>query len=287
MHALAGQLALGLVNGSIYAMVSLGLAIIFGLLGVINYAHGAFYMMGAVFTWMVLNYLGLSYWPALIVCPLLVGAIAFIVERFGLRYLYAVDSLYCFLFTLGFAFAAAGVLRNMYGSSGLPYNIPEQLTGAVNLGFMYMPKYRIWAMSVSLLVCGGIWLLIEKTHLGSVLRAASENSILTQALGHNVPVLRSMIYVLSAALAAFAGTMAAPITQISPLMGDDFIIVIFAIVVIGGMGSIAGSIFSGYLLGIVEALAKIWLPEASSVAIFVLMVVVLMIRPQGLFGRTS
>jgi branched-chain amino acid transport system permease protein len=268
-------------------MLSLGLAVIFGLMGVINFAHGAFYMLGAIFTWMILTYLGLSYWPALLVCPLLVGFVALIVERFGLRYLYAVDPLYCFLFTLGFSLVAEGVLRNLYGSSGLPYNVPEQLTGAVNLGFMYMPKYRIWALLVSIFMCGGIFLLIERTRLGSILRAASENSTITQALGHNVPMLRSLIFVLGGALAGFAGVMAAPITQVSPLMGDDLIIVIFAIVVIGGMGSIGGSVIAGFLLGMIEALAKIWMPEASSVAIFVVMVVVLMIRPQGLFGKES
>lgn len=287
LQALIGQLALGLVNGSIYAMVSLGLAVIFGLLGVINFAHGAFYMLGATFAWMVLNYLGIPYWAALLICPAFVGIVAYIIERLGLRHLYSLDPLYGFLFTLGFSLVAKAVLRIFYGVSGHPYNIPEQLSGSVDLGFMFMPKYRIWALFVSLVVCGGLWLLIEKTRLGSILRAASENSNTTQALGHNVPLLRTLIYVLGGALAGFAGVMAAPITQISPMMGDDFIIVIFAIIVVGGMGSIGGSIISGFLLGMVEALAKIWIPEASAVAIFMVMVLVLLVKPQGLFGKES
>lgn len=287
LQALTGQLALGIVNGSIYAMVSLGLAVIFGLLGVINFAHGSFYMLGATFTWMLLHFLGVPYWFALILSPALVGIIAFFIEYLGLRRLYALDHLYGFLFTLGFSLVAKAVMRFFYGVSGLPYNIPEQLTGAVNLGFMFMPKYRIWTLFISLIVCGGIWLLIEKTRLGSILRAASESPHTTQALGHNLPVLRTLIYVLGGALAGFAGVMAAPITQISPMMGDDFIIIIFAIIVVGGMGSIGGSILSGFLMGIVEAIAKIWVPEASAVAIFMVMVLVLMARPQGLFGKES
>lgn len=285
--ALSAQLALGLVSGSIYAMVSLGLAIIFGLMGVINFAHGAFYMLGAVLTWAIMNYLGLSYWPALLICPIMVGCTAFFVERFGLKYLYTVDPLYCFLFTLGFSLVTKGILSKIYGTVGFPYNVPAQLTGAVNLGFMYMPLYRVWTLVVSLVICGGIFILIEKTRLGSILRAASENSTLTQALGHNVPKLRSLIFVLGGALAGFAGVMASPILQIGPLMGDDLIIIVFAIVVIGGMGSLGGTIISGYLLGMVEAIAKIWVPEASSVAIFIFMSVVLILKPQGLFGKES
>lgn len=287
IHALTAQLALGLVNGSFYALMSLGLAVIFGLLGVINFAHGAFYMLGAMLTWMIWHYFGLSYWSALFICPLFVGIFGLVIERSSLRYLYHLDPLYGFLFTFGLALVCEGILRNLYGVSGLAYNIPTGLNGAVNLGFMLMPKYRIWALMVSLLICGAIWLMIEKTRLGSILRAASENAILTQALGHNVPVLRSLIYALGAALAAFAGTLAAPISQISPIMGGDFIIIVFAVVVVGGMGSIVGSVVSGFLLGMVEALAKIWVPEASSTAIFVVMVLVLIIKPAGLFGKES
>lgn len=285
LQALSGQMALGLVNGSIYAMVSMGLAIIFGLLGIINFAHGAFYMMGATFAWLILSYLGIPYWFALIVCPLLVGSIAFLLERSALKHLYSIDPLYCFLFTLGFTLVAKGIFRIIFGVSGFPYNIPEQLVGSLDLGFMFMPYYRIWALLISITTCGSIWLLVERTRLGSILRAASENSTLAQALGHNVPLLRTLIFALGGALAGFAGVMAAPITQISPLMGDDFIIVVFAIIVVGGMGSIGGSIIAAFLIGLIEALAKIWIPEASAIAIFMTMVVVLMIRPQGLFGK--
>lgn len=284
-QALAGQFILGLVNGSFYAMVSLSLAVIFGLLGVVNFAHGALYMLGAMLGWMLLNYLGLTYWPSLVLCPIMIALIAIFVEFIGLRRLYSVDPLYGFLFTFGFALVCEGLLRYFYGVAGLPYDIPVQLTGVYNLGFMFMPIYRIWALSLNIIVCVSVWLLIERTHLGSILRAASENSLLTQALGHNVPLLRTLIYAMGAGLAALAGILAAPITQISPMMGNDFIIIVFAIVVVGGMGSIGGAIISGFLLGMVEAFAKIWVPEASSVAIFIVMTVILFIRPQGLFGK--
>jgi branched-chain amino acid transport system permease protein len=257
--ALFGQILIGLINGSFYAMLSLGLAVIFGLLRVINFAHGAQYMLGAFAAYLLLNYLGIGYWPALILAPLIVGAIAVVIER--------------------------TMLSRLYGVAGQPYAAPPQLTGAVNLGFMFMPIYRGWVVIASLFICLGTWLLIEKTRLGAYLRAATENATLVQAFGVNVPLLLTLTYGLGAALAALAGVLAAPIYQVSPLMGTNLIIIVFAVVVVGGMGSILGAIVTGYMLGVLEGLTKVFYPEASSIVIFVIMAIVLLVRPAGLFGR--
>ncbi len=283
--ALYGQILIGLINGSFYAMLSLGLAVIFGLLRVINFAHGAQYMLGAFAAYLLLNYAGIGYWPALILAPLIVGVIAVVIERVMLSRLYGIDPLYGLLLTFGLALILEGAFRYWFGAAGQPYATPSQLTGALNLGFMFMPIYRGWVVVASLVVCLGTWLLIEKTQLGAYLRAATENATLVQAFGVNVPLLLTLTYGLGAALAAFAGVLAAPIYQVSPLMGSNLIIIVFAVVVVGGMGSILGAIVTGYVLGILEGLTKVFYPEASSIVIFVIMAIVLLVRPAGLFGR--
>ena len=283
--ALFGQLLLGLINGSFYAILSLGLAIIFGLLNIINFAHGALYMMGAFGAWMLLNYAGIGYWPALILSPLIVGAFGVVIERLLISRLYNLDHLYGLLLTFGLALIIQGLFRNQYGVSGLPYSIPSQLQGAQNLGFMFMPNYRGWVVVASLVVCLATWFMIEKTKLGAYLRAATENPTLVGAFGINVPRLITLTYGFGVALAAFAGVLAAPVYSVNPNMGADLIIVVFAVVVIGGMGSILGSIVTGFGLGIIEGLTKVFFPEASNTVIFVIMVIVLLIKPAGLFGR--
>ena len=285
--ALFGQLLLGLINGSFYAMLSLGLAIIFGLLNIINFAHGAQYMMGAFASWMLLNYLGIGYWPSLILAPLIVGATGVVIERLLISRLYNLDHLYGLLLTFGLALIIQGLFRNQYGVSGLPYGIPPQLTGGHNLGFMFLPNYRAWVVVASLAVCLVTWFVIEKTRLGAYLRAATENPTLVQAFGINVPLMITLTYGAGVALAAFAGVLAAPIYSVNPNMGADLIIVVFAVVVIGGMGSILGSVITGFALGLVEGLTKVFYPEASSTVIFVIMVLVLLVKPAGLFGRAS
>jgi len=283
--ALYGQILIGLINGSFYAMLSLGLAVIFGLLRVINFTHGAQYMLGAFAAYLLLTYAGIGYWPALILAPLSVGAVAIVIERFMLRRLYGLDPLYGLLLTFGLALILEGAFRYWFGAAGKPYSPPAQLTGAVNLGFMFMPIYRGWVVGASLFVCLGTWLLIEKTRLGAYLRAATENATLVQAFGVNVPLLLTLTYGLGAALAALAGVLAAPIYQVSPLMGSNLIIIVFAVVVVGGMGSILGAIVTGYVLGVLEGLTKVFYPEASSIVIFVIMAIVLLVRPAGLFGQ--
>jgi branched-chain amino acid transport system permease protein len=285
IQALMGQLMLGLVNGSFYAMLSLGLAVIFGMLNIINFAHGALYMMGAFLAWMGLTYLGIGYWPSLVLVPLAVGAFGVVVERSMLQWLYKLDHLYGLLLTFGLALIIEGLFRDQYGSSGLPYEIPDELVGAFNLGFMFLPKYRAWVIVASLTVCLTTWFVIEKTRLGAYLRAATENPKLTQAFGINVPLMVMLTYGFGVALAGFAGVLAAPAFQVNPLMGSHLIIIVFAVVVIGGMGSILGSILTGLGLGVIEGLSKVFYPEASSTVVFVIMVVVLMLRPAGLFGR--
>ncbi|WP_211274867.1 branched-chain amino acid ABC transporter permease [Thalassospira alkalitolerans] len=285
IQAFLGQLLIGLINGSFYAMLSLGLAIIFGLLRVINFAHGAQYMMGAFVGFLLLSWIGINYWLALLVAPVIVGITGIVIERFALRRLYNLDHLYGLLFTFGLALVIEGGFRYVYGSSGQPYATPDILSGGVNLGFMYLPIYRGWVVVASLIVCIGTWLLIEKTKLGAYLRAATENPTLVQSFGINVPFLLTLTYGLGTALAALAGIMAAPIYQVSPLMGSNLVIVVFAIVVVGGMGSIMGAIVTGYMLGILEGLTKVFYPEASNIVIFVIMAIVLLVRPAGLFGR--
>jgi branched-chain amino acid transport system permease protein len=287
IQALLGQLLVGLINGSFYALLSLGLAIIFGLLRIINFAHGAQYMLGAFTAYLLLHFAGIGYWPALIIAPLIVGLGGAVVERLFLRRLYDLDPLYGLLFTFGLALTLEGTFRYLYGASGQPYATPAALTGGTNLGFMFLPIYRGWVVIASLAVCLATWFLIERTKLGSYLRAATENATLVQVFGVNVPVLLTFTYGLSVALAAFAGVLAAPIYQVSPLMGSNTIIVVFAVVVVGGMGSIMGAILTGYMLGIAEGLTKVFYPEASSIVIFVIMAIVLLIRPAGLFGRES
>src|SRR5918993_6025943 len=283
--ALYGQILIGLINGSFYAMLSLGLAVIFGLLRVINFAHGAQYMLGAFAAYLLLNYLGVNYWLALVLAPLVVGVIAVVIERTMLSRLYGVDHLYGLLLTFGLALILEGAFRYWFGAAGQPYAAPSQLTGAVNLGFMFMPIYRGWVVVASLVVCIGTWLLIEKTRLGAYLRAATENATLVQAFGVNVPLLLTLTYGLGSALAGLAGILAAPVYQVSPLMGSNLIIVVFAVVVVGGMGSILGAIVTGYVLGVLEGLTKVFYPEASNIVIFVIMAIVLLVRPAGLFGR--
>ena len=285
LTALLSQLLLGLVNGSFYAILSLGLAVIFGLLNVINFAHGALFMMGAVVTWMAMNYLGIGYWWMLILAPLVVGAFGVLIERFLLRWIYKLDHLYGLLLTLGLSMLIEGLFRSMYGVSGLGYDTPEILEGATNLGFMMLPNYRMWVVVASVVVCLATWFVIEKTKLGAYLRAGTENPRLVEALGINVPVMITLTYAFGVALAAFAGVLAAPVYQVSPLMGQNLIIVVFAVVVIGGMGSIMGSILTGLGLGIIEGFTKVFYPEASSTVVFVVMVIVLLIRPAGLFGK--
>lgn len=287
VQAFLGQLLIGLINGSFYALLSLGLAIIFGLLRMINFAHGAQYMLGAFAAYLLLTFAGIGYWPALILAPLIVGILGAVVERLFLRRLYDLDPLYGLLFTFGLALALEGTFRYLYGASGQPYATPSALAGGTNLGFMFLPIYRGWVVIVSLIVCLATWFLIEKTKLGAYLRAATENATLVQAFGVNVPLLLTFTYGLGVALAAFAGVLAAPIYQVSPLMGSNIIIVVFAVVVVGGMGSIMGAIVTGYMLGVAEGLTKVFYPEASNIVIFVIMAIVLLIRPAGLFGREA
>nr|WP_316638896.1 branched-chain amino acid ABC transporter permease [uncultured Roseateles sp.] len=285
VQAFLGQLLLGLVNGSFYAMLSLGLAVIFGLLGIVNFAHGALYMIGAYVAWVSMDKFGLNYWVALLLAPLVVGALGVLIERTMLKALYKLDPLYGLLLTFGLALIFEGLFRDQFGVSGQQYAVPELLQGATNLGFMILPNYRAWVVVASLTVCLGTWFLIEKTSLGATLRAGTENPALVQAFGINVPVMVTLTYAGGAALAALAGVLAAPIIQITPLMGSNLIIVVFAVVVIGGMGSILGSILTGVMLGLVEGLTKVFYPEASSIVVFVIMAIVLMIRPAGLFGK--
>ncbi|MFK0690729.1 branched-chain amino acid ABC transporter permease [Mesorhizobium sp. IMUNJ 23033] len=287
IQALLGQLLVGLINGSFYAMLSLGLAVIFGLLRIINFAHGALYMLGAFIGYLLLVHVGIGYWPALVLVPVAVGLFGMAVERAALSRLYRIDPLYGLLFTFGMALVIEGVFRFNYGVSGNPYAVPALLAGGTNLGFMFLPNYRGWVVLASLVVCIGTWLLIEKTRLGSYLRAATENPELVQAFGVNVPLLLTLTYGLGAALAGLAGILAAPVYQVSPLMGSDLIIVVFAVVVIGGMGSILGAIVTGYMLGLAEGLTKVFYPEASNLVVFVIMAIVLLLRPAGLFGRDA
>lgn len=283
--ALMGQLLIGLINGSFYALLSLGLAVIFGLLRVINFAHGAQYMLGAFVALLLLTWTGMNYWLALVFAPLIVGAFGAFVERTMLSRLYKLDHLYGLLFTFGLALTIEGTFRYYFGASGQPYPTPAALSGGVNLGFMFLPIYRGWVIVASLVVCLSVWLLIEKTKLGAYLRAATENPVLVQSFGVNVPLLLTLTYALGAGLAALTGVLAAPIYQVSPLMGTNIIIVVFAVVVVGGMGSILGAIVTGYMLGIAEGLTKVFYPEASNIVIFVIMAIVLILRPAGLFGK--
>jgi branched-chain amino acid transport system permease protein len=285
LQALLGQLLLGLVNGSFYAMLSLGLAVIFGLLNVINFAHGAMYMLGAFVAWMGLSYFGLNYWVMLVLAPLIVGLVGIVIERLLMRHLYKLDHLYGLLLTFGLTLLIEGVFVSIYGVSGLSYPAPEILSGATDLGFMVLPNYRAWVVAVSIVVCGSTWFVIERTRLGSLLRAGTENPALVEAFGVNVPRMITLTYGFGVALAAFAGVLAAPVLQVSPLMGSNLIIVVFAVVVIGGMGSILGAIVSGLGLGLIEGLAKVFWPEASNTVVFVIMAIVLLLRPSGLFGR--
>jgi branched-chain amino acid transport system permease protein len=285
--ALYGQLLLGLINGSFYATLSLGLAVIFGLLNIINFAHGAQYMMGAFAAWMLLNYLGIGYWPALLIAPVLVGLTGAVLERLLISRLYRLDHLYGLLLTFGLALIIEGLFRNQYGVSGLPYSIPPILSGGVDLGFMFLPIYRGWVIVASLVVCLATWFVVEWTRLGALLRAATENPTLVNAFGINVPRLVTLTYGFGVALAAFAGVLAAPIYTVNPTMGANLIIVVFAVVVIGGMGSILGSILTGFALGIIEGLTKVFYPEAASTVIFIIMAIVLLVKPAGLFGRTA
>ena len=285
VQAFAGQLLIGLINGSFYALLSLGLAIIFGMLRVINFAHGAQYMLGAFIGYILLATLGIGYWPALILAPLAVGLFGMAVERLALSRLYEVDPLYGLLFTFGLALVIEGSFRYFYGVSGNPYPVPPLLAGGTNLGFMFLPIYRGWVVAASLVISLGTWLLIEKTRFGAYLRAATENPKLVQAFGINVPAMLTLTYGLGAGLAGLAGILAAPVYQVSPLMGSNLIIVVFAVVVVGGMGSILGAIVTGYLLGLAEGLTKVFYPEASNIVIFVIMAIVLLLRPAGLFGR--
>jgi branched-chain amino acid transport system permease protein len=285
MSALLGQLLLGLVNGSFYAMLSLGLAVIFGLLNVINFAHGALYMMGAFLAWMGLNYFGINYWVMLIVAPLLVGLFGIIIEKTMLQWLYRLDHLYGLLLTFGITLMLEGIFRSFYGVSGQPFSVPSQLSGATDLGFMILPNYRAWVVFASIVVCLMTWFVIEKTRLGAYLRAGTENPKMVEAFGINVPLMVTLTYGFGVALAGFAGVLAAPVLQVSPLMGSNLIIVVFAVVVIGGMGSILGSILTGLGLGVIEGLTKVFYPELSATVVFIIMAIVLLIRPAGLFGR--
>jgi branched-chain amino acid transport system permease protein len=284
-QALFGQLLIGLINGAFYAMLSLGLAVIFGLLNIINFSHGAQYMLGAFCAYFLLELAGVGYWWALLIAPIVVGITGIIIERTMLVKLYKLDHLYGLLLTFGLALIFQGIFTQYYGSSGQPYRLPEEFAGAFNLGFMYLPKYRAWVIIASLIVCGSTWFVIERTKLGSYLRAATENPAMVQAFGINVPRMITLTYGFGVALAAFAGVMAAPIYQVSPLMGANLIIVVFAVVVIGGMGSILGAVLTGFGLGIVEGLTKVFYAEASNTVIFVIMVIVLLLKPAGLFGR--
>ena len=287
LQAFLGQLLLGLVNGAFYAMLSLGLAVIFGLLGIVNFAHGALYMLGAFAAWIMMDQLGINYWAALFLAPLVVGILGMVIERVFLKHLYKLDEIYGLLLTFGLTLIAEGIFRELYGVSGQSYPVPELLQGATNLGFMVLPNYRAWVVLVSLVVCLGTWYLIERTRLGAYLRAGTENAALVQAFGINVPMMVMLTYGAGAALAALAGVLAAPIIQVNPLMGSNLIIVVFAVVVIGGMGSILGSVITGIGLGLVEGLTRVFYPEASSIVVFVVMVLVLMVRPAGLFGKEA
>lgn len=286
-QALFGQLLLGLINGAFYALLSLGLAVIFGMLNIVNFAHGALYMVGAFVAYFMLNLAGLNYWWALLLAPIIVGFAGVIIERTMLQRLAGLDHLYGLLLTFGLALIIQGVFQNYFGSSGLPYEIPDLLKGGKNLGFMYLPNYRGWVVVFSLVVCFATWFAIEKTKLGAYLRAATENPTLVRAFGINVPLMITLTYGFGVGLAALAGVLSAPINQVRPLMGAEFIIVVFAVVVIGGMGSIMGSIVTGFMLGVVEGLTKVFYPEASNTVVFVIMAIVLLIKPAGLFGRTA
>jgi branched-chain amino acid transport system permease protein len=285
IQAFLGQLLLGLVNGSFYAMLSLGLAVIFGLLGIVNFAHGALYMIGAYVAWLLLDKWELGYWYALVLAPVVVGALGVVVERTLLKRLYSLDPLYGLLLTFGLALIAEGIFRDQFGVSGQQYPVPELLQGATNLGFMVLPNYRAWVVFASLVICLSTWFIIERTRLGSYLRAGTENPTLVQAFGVNVPLMVMLTYAGGAGLAAMAGVLAAPVIQITPLMGSNLIIVVFAVVVIGGMGSILGSILTGLTLGVIEGLTKVFYPEASNIVVFVIMAIVLVVRPAGLFGK--
>jgi branched-chain amino acid transport system permease protein len=287
VQVLFGQLMLGLINGAFYAMLSLGLALIFGMLNIINFAHGALYMMGAFAAYLLLQYGGINYWAALVIAPIIIGIFGMAIERLALHRLYKLDHLYGLLFTFGLALILEGIFRELYGVSGLPYAPPPSLQGGYNLGFMFLPIYRGWVVVASLIICIGTWLLIEKTKLGSYLRAATENPALVQAFGVNVPAMITLTYGLGVGLAALAGVLAAPIYSVNPLMGTNLIIIVFAVVVIGGMGSILGSVITGFMLGLLEGLTKVFYPEASNTVIFVVMAIVLLLKPQGLFGRAS
>lgn len=287
LSALLGQLVVGLVNGCFYAMLSLGLSIIFGMLEIVNFAHGAFYMLGAILTWLALTQFGIGYWGSLLLVPLVLAAIGALLERSLLRRLYRVDPIYGLLLTFGLALVIEGLLRHKYGVSGLPYSIPSTFAGAFDLGFMFLPKYRAWVVVAGLTVSLGTWLVIERTSLGAYLRAATENPTLVRAFGINVPVMVTITYAVGVALAGLAGVLAAPAIQISPVMGSNLIIVVFAVVVIGGMGSILGSIVTGLALGLIEGITKVFYPQASSTVVFFIMAVVLLVRPAGLFGRET
>jgi branched-chain amino acid transport system permease protein len=287
LQAFLGQLVLGLVNGAFYAMLSLGLAVIFGLLDIVNFAHGALYMLGAFGAWILLDQFGVNFWFALVISPLIVGAIGVVIERAFLKRLYGLDPLYGLLLTFGLALVIEGVFRHQFGASGQSYPVPELLSGATNLGFMVLPNYRAFVVLASIVVCVGTWFLIERTRLGAYLRAGTENARLVQAFGVNVPVMVMLTYGAGAALAAMAGVLASPIIQVTPLMGSNLIIVVFAVVVIGGMGSIIGSVITGLGLGVIEGLTRVFYPEASNVVVFVVMVIVLILRPAGLFGKEA
>jgi branched-chain amino acid transport system permease protein len=286
-QAFLAQLLLGLVNGAFYALLSLGLAVIFGLLGIVNFAHGALYMLGAFAAWIMFDKFGINYWYALLLAPLIIGTLGAVIERLFLKHLYKIDPIYGLLLTFGLALIAEGIFRELYGVSGQNYDVPALLSGATNLGFMVLPNYRAWVVLVSLVVCLGTWYLIERTRLGAYLRAGTENAALVQAFGINVPLMVMLTYGAGAALAALAGVLAAPVIQVNPLMGSNLIIVVFAVVVIGGMGSILGSILTGLGLGVIEGLTRVFYPEASNIVVFVIMVIVLMIRPAGLFGKEA
>jgi len=287
LQAFLGQLVLGLVNGAFYAMLSLGLAVIFGLLDIVNFAHGALYMLGAFAAWIMLDQFGVNFWLALVLAPLIVGALGVVIERSFLKRLYGLDPLYGLLLTFGLSLILEGVFREQYGVSGQSYPVPELLSGATNLGFMVLPNYRAFVVLASLVVCLGTWFLIERTRLGAYLRAGTENAKLVQAFGVNVPLMVMLTYGTGAALAAMAGVLAAPIIQVTPLMGSNLIIVVFAVVVIGGMGSILGSVVTGLGLGLIEGLTRVFYPQASAVVVFVVMVIVLILRPAGLFGKEA
>jgi branched-chain amino acid transport system permease protein len=285
IQALMSQLLLGLVNGSFYAMLSLGLAVIFGLLNVINFAHGTLYMLGAFLAWMGLNYLGIGYWPMLVLAPVIVGLFGVVIEKTMLRWLYKLDHLYGLLLTFGLTLMIEGLFRSVFGVSGQPYPVPDALDGVTNLGFMMLPNYRAWVVAASLVICFSTWFVIEKTRLGASLRAGTENPKMVEAFGINVPLMVTATYGFGVALAAIAGVLAAPVIQVSPLMGSNVIIVVFAVVVIGGMGSILGSILTGLGLGVIEGLTRVFYPELSATVVFIVMAIVLIVRPAGLFGK--